>query len=240
MALIKSQNADPGHEAIVLDLGDLRRQAASMRETAQLQAQRIIADARVEAKRIMDGASQQGYDAGFAAGHGAGAEAGRLSGHAEALQHTAHSLQQLQQAWIAAAQKWDEQRGQMLIEARQSLLDLSMAIARKIVRRVPQIDPSIVVDQVAEAIRHVTRPCAVTITINPADKPLVEAAMPGLVQQFTATQHVTLAEDPAIAPGGCIVAYGRGRIDATLDVQLDRLVQSLLPESQENTDNPGA
>lgn len=233
MAMIKSSQTDMmSHQAIVLDLGDLRHQADTMRRAAETEAQRIIADAESRASQLgLDAAQQgraQGYAEGKAAGHALGLEAGRKEGFEAALAQHKQALDQIQDAWVAAARKWDEQRRQMLQEARQSLLKLAVEMARKIVHRIPEFDPSIVVDQVAAAIEHVARPCDISIRIHPEDRPLLEAAMPKLIQGFSATRHVTLADDPAVARGGCVLQYGRGRIDATLDTQLKRLIETML------------
>jgi flagellar assembly protein FliH len=228
MALIKSQQASMINDAIVLDLGDLRRQAAAMRQSAEVEAARIIAAAEQHAAGLGAIAEKKGYAEGFAKGQAEGFTAGQKTGHDAALTQASAAFQQLQAAWVAAAQRWDAERRQMLLEARQSLLQLAVEMARKIVHKVPQRDSSVITDQVAAAIEHVARPCDVSIAINPADRPLLEQAMPQLVLAFGQIQHVTLTDDPALERGGCILSYGKGRIDATLDTQLDRLIDEVL------------
>jgi flagellar assembly protein FliH len=240
MALIKSHSASDMNDAIVLDLGDLRRQATDLRGQAEAQAKRILADAREQARRLTEGAEAIGRQAGFDAGYAAGLEEGNKVGHVGGLAQASAALMKLQEAWIAAAQTWDEQRRQMVLEAQQSVLELAVEMARKIVQRVPRIDPSIVVDQVSAALDHVTRPCDVVITIHPQDRPLVEQALPALVRNLSQTQHASLAEDANIAPGGCVVTYGRGQIDATLKTQLDRLVHTLLGDEPPITTPPAS
>jgi flagellar biosynthesis/type III secretory pathway protein FliH len=233
MALIKSHNAAAVlQDAIVLDLGDLRRQADELKRRAHAQAQQIITEAREQARRLTENAEAKGFEAGFAAGQKAGHDAGRKQGHDQALRDTAASLTQLQDAWINAAHQWDAQRRTMVLDARQSLVALSVALAERIVRRVPQVDPSIITDQVAAALEHVARPCDVAIRIHPADRPLLTQAMPRLLAELTNVQHAALIDDDAIAPGGCLVTAGQGRIDATLDTQLAQLVDALLPLPQ--------
>lgn len=241
MALIKSHSAaEVVNGAVVLDLGDLRRQGEMLQQRARAEADRILAEARAQAQRLIDVAHGEGFDAGFKKGHAAGLEAGRKQGHDSALKDSAARLQRLEEAWINAAQQWDAQRRAMLLEARQSLLTLAVAMAEKIVRRVPHIDPTVVADQVAEAIDHVARPCDVAIRIHPTDVPLVEQAMPKLLQHVHQVQHVTLIDDETVSPGGCVVTYGAGRIDATLDTQLIRLIDTLLPQiGSQSTEPPG-
>lgn len=233
MALIKSHQArDLAHDAIVLDLGDLRRQAKVLIDRAHVEAQRLVDEGKAKADAMTADADRRGYDAGYARGEAEGRAAGQAAGRAEALAAYGQQLQQLQQAWIAAAQQWDADRRAMLIEARQSLLTLAIQMARKVVRRVPEVDPSIVVDQVAEAVAYVARPCDVTVRVHPEDRPLLDDAMPSLIEQLTQVEHATLVDDQTIQRGGCVVTYGQGRIDATLDTQLDRLIDTLMPREQ--------
>lgn len=233
MALIRNQQAAKlAEDAIVLDLGDLRRQGEQMKAAAKAQADQIIAEAREEARRLTDGAEQAGREIGYAAGHAEGLVAGRKEGHAEALAKSEAALAKLQEAWVNAAHQWDAERREMVAEARQSLLTLAVRMAEKIVRRVPRVEPSIVQDQVAEALSHVTGPCDARVAIHPDDRPLVEEALPGVVDQLGQVRHVTLLDDASVGRGGCIVRYGTGRIDATLDTQLRRLIETLLPDAE--------
>lgn len=230
MALIKSNIAgDVLSGAIVLDLGDLRRQGEAMKQRAQAEADRIMAAGREEAAKLTAGAEARGFDAGFQKGHAAGLEAGRKQGHDQALRDSAAKLQRLDEAWVAAARQWDAERRAMLLEAKQSLLALAVAMAEKIVHRVPQVDPGVIADQVAAAIEHVARPCDVAVCVNPADRALVEAALPGIVRQARELEHVNLTEDAAVTAGGCVVTYGSGRIDATLQTQLAGLIDTMMP-----------
>ncbi|QNN21452.1 hypothetical protein HED60_03915 [Planctomycetales bacterium ZRK34] len=239
MALIKSHQAqDLAHDAIVLDLGDLRRQARVLIDRANVEAQRIVDEGKAKAEAMTADADQRGYDAGYARGESEGRTAGEAAGRAEALAAYGQQLQQLQQAWISAAQQWDADRRTMLIEARQSLLTLAIQMAEKIVRRVPEVDPSIVVDQVAEAVAYVARPCDVTVRIHPEDRPLLDDAMPALVRQLGQVEHAALVDDDMIQRGGCVVTYGQGRIDATLNTQLDRLVDTLMPKHGDSQNTP--
>lgn len=244
MALIRNKEADQtAQDAVVLDLGDLRREADRLRKRAEAEAEQIREEARAEARRLTEGAEQRGYEAGYEKGHAEGREAGYQKGHAEALRQAESSLNQLQEAWVNAAKQWDAERREMVQEARQSLLRLAVRMAEKIVRRVPMLEPSVVQAQVEAAIEQVARPCDVKVWIHPEDRPLVKQALPRAVGQLSQSEHISLREDARMERGGCVVDYGTGRIDATLQTQIDRLVEALLPgeggEAGEEEQPPG-
>src|ERR1041385_6352615 len=107
MALLKSQDAEAlMRDAVVVDLSDPQSQADAIRRRATVQAAQILQNARQEADKIRAEA----------------AAAGREAGHAEALEQFGQSLDQLQDAWVRAAQQWDADRARMVEEAQRSLI----------------------------------------------------------------------------------------------------------------------
>ena len=62
----------------------------------------------------------------------------------------------------------------------------------------------------------------------PGHRSLMKRAMGRLLEKIDGCSHVELRDDPAVSRGGCIVTTARGRIDATIDRQIDRIVQTLL------------
>jgi len=231
MALIKRDNAkEAAKDAVVLDLSDLGRQAERLKEEAQAKADQIVQEAEQRARELVEGADQRGYDQGYQRGYDAGFETGKEQGRAEALQQQAEQLQQLQQVWTEALQQWEGDSARLQREAQQQVLQLARRLAEKVLHRQIAVDPSIVEDQLAHALSHVMRPIEVTVTIHPDDRPAVEEALPELVQQLSNVGQVELVEDPSMMRGGCRVRYGQGTIDASIETQLDRLVETILPK----------
>lgn len=237
MALIKhAATGSLEQEVIVLDLGDLRKQADDILRRAREQAQQILVDARAEAAQLRVEAEAAGQAEGKKAGYEAGHETGRQEGHAQAMTEMAAQMAAIQQSWTAALESWDAARRELLIDARQSLLELALAVARKIVQRLPTVDPAVVAEQVAKAIDYVMRPGDVTIRIHPEDRAVVAEALPALLTRATKLEHATLVDDEQVSRGGCVLDYGHGRVDATLDGQLDRIAEALMPDQDEAED----
>ncbi len=241
MAVIKNHNANNVlKNAIVLDLGDVARQAKLLREEAQTQAQQIIADARQEAetqsKIAYEESKKRGYDDGYKPSLEEGLKNGREQGRQEAYDNANEQLDMIQQSWIDAAQVWDTQRQEMYRDARRAVLDLTLSLAQKLVHRVIEVDPEVIVDQMTSVLACVLRPTDVTVRICPDDRPSLEQAMPRLMTQFTQVKHIHLIDDPDIKRGGCVVGYGQGEIDASIDTQMQRLIELIVPDHQANTD----
>ncbi len=216
-------------DAVVLDLGDLSRQAERLKEAAQARADQILREAREEAARLTAEAEGKGLEEGRARGFQEGYEQGVAQGRADALNQAKAELQRVQKLWQQAAGEVEAQRVALERDGRQAVLHLALRMAEKLVHRVVEVDETVIIDQLAHALGHVLRPVDVTVRINPTDRPVLEAAMPELLADFAQFKHVRLVDDAVIGPGGCVVSYGQGRVDATVETQLERIVRLILP-----------
>lgn len=231
MAVIKSHNSGTLlKDALVLDLGDVSRQAQRILAAAQAKARRLVADAErdtmVQRKQIHDDSVAQGYQEGLEKG----LEEGCQKGREEAYQQAGEQLGQVQQGWVDATSQLNDQRQAMDRNAKQAVLELAVRFAEKLTHRVIEADDQVVFGQIEAVLSQVLRPMDVTVGICPDDRQVLEEAMPQLLAQFTQIQRVHLVDDPQVGRGGCILNYGQGRIDATIQTQLRRLVELILPD----------
>ncbi len=231
MPLIKAtQHSSFPRDAIVLDLSDLSRQAAKLRSAAEVKASRIVADAEREAAALIEGAEARGFEQGQVEGFARGVEQGREQGRQEALAAASEGLGQLQQAWFDVARQLDGQRRELEREARQMVIEFALKVAEKLVHRVIEVDPTVIVDQVGAALANVLRPLEVIVRVHPDDKPLLEEALPDLMAEFQRLEHVKLTDDVEITRGGCVVTYGEGEVDGTVETQIRRVIDLILPD----------
>src|SRR5438067_518624 len=73
----------------------------------------------------------------------------------------------------------------------------------------------------------------VRIAINPKQNATLTKALPQLKLKWPSLEHVAIVEDESIAPGGCRISAGQGKVDASLDTQIDRIASELLPTAQD-------
>ena len=192
MALIKNTQAarivKPGFQ----DLGDLKRQAEESLAQARGEAQRIIERSRVEGQARVDEAVRDGYDQSMQKGYAAGQAEGRDEGRTEVLSELSRQIGELLASWTKALETWESQRASMLLDAREDILKLAIAMGEKITHRVIETEPATVVDQVAEALALLAKPTAVTISINPADRSIVQSVLGDLVESMNLCTHIVL------------------------------------------------
>jgi flagellar assembly protein FliH len=233
MAVIKRQHASGLlKEAIVLDLGDIAQQGARIEAAAHAKAKQIEEAAQQRADELTKHASAEGFEQGRTAGLEAGQAEGRQQGHDAAFQEMAEQLTQLQQNWSEAAQQWETQRLTLETQAQQNVIELALRLTEKIVHRAVRIDNQVVLDQVRAALTHALGDHDVTVRISPDDRGVCDTAMPAFLDEMARFKHISITEDSAIGRGGCVIDFGLGQVDATLETQLRRAVELLLPEAE--------
>ncbi|MDY7109691.1 MAG: FliH/SctL family protein [Planctomycetota bacterium] len=237
MPLIKGANsARVVRHAVVLDLGDLNRQAEEIIDEARAEAGRIVADARAEAQSLIDGAAERGHAEGVERGLTEGRTRGEEEGRQSTSEEYRDRFNALSQSFTEALKRWEEQRRAMFLAAREDVLAFALAMGRKVIGRVIELDRTVIEDQLRESLALLSRPSMMTVVIHPDDRPLVEAVLPTLLAELTRCEHADIAEDASITPGGCVIRTGDGLVDATIENQIDRIVRTLLPERDDRAE----
>lgn len=231
MALIKSSNTGGLVTQGFEDLGDLKHQASEIVGAARIEAGKVLDAARAEATAQVGDAVPRGLAQGREQGLAEGRAEGERLGREEAIGRFTEQFEALAASWTAALGEFETLRQDMVQAARQDIVELAVTMAGKIARRTIDADPDVVKDQVAEALSLVTGPSRVTVSINPEDRALVKSVLPALCERLSASADVELRDDPDIERGGCVLTTGSGRIDATLQTQLQRMAEALVPEA---------
>jgi len=230
MAVIKNgQSGGLIREPAALDLGDLRQQGRAIVEGARREAERLIAAAHEEVRGIVETASERGHAAGWMRGVEEGRIEGRQQARAEALEEFRAAFAALERSWKSALEQWQDARRRLLAYAREDVLELALAVARKVIHRNIEHDPSLVVDQIAAALSLVMQASRLSIAVNPADRKIVELALPEILHAAKQSCDVVIVDGDEVERGGCVINTGRGSVDANISVQIERIVEMLLP-----------
>lgn len=223
--------------AVVLDLGDIQRAGEQLIRSAHEESSRIISEARREREQIIKGAEELGRSEGYEAGHTEGLEAGHAEGRAAALQEWSARLEELVSAWLTALVSFEGERDEILSQARHDVLELALAIARHITKRVVRVDPGVIEAQLRETLSLVLDPTRLVIEVHPDDITRAEDVLPSLLDRLARATHAELAPRSDIEPGSVILHTANGRIDAAIDTQLRRIAESLLPDRSDHAPN---
>lgn len=179
---------------------------------------RAVVDARAEARRILADAERAAEET-----------RGRAERAAEELREAAYqeglesALAELNQVLLEA----HERRDAALAGAERDVLRLAVKLAEKIIGREIERDDSTLADIVSAALRHARQQEALTVRVNPADLPRVQAHRDRLDPSGRA-RFIDLVADPRVGHGGCVIEGESGTVDARLDTQLRVLERALL------------
>lgn len=186
-----------------------RSQAATILLNARSQARAIFADAQATAHAVAAAERQQAWDSGYA------------DGAAQARRQGAVAVQQLGALVANAALAHEESARNMDEEA----LALVIAITREVVRREIATAPETILLIARAALNELSLTTSVLLRVHPDDQEVLQAQVPAL--GLAPSIHVSVVADETIAPGGCLVESGAGRIDGTLEGRLARIEAQL-------------
>lgn len=110
-------------------------------------------------------------------------------------------------------------RGRLRKEAERDVVQLSLAIARRVLRRELSVDPEALQGLVRTAFERVEMREVHRVRVRPADA----AAITEYLARAGGTQKVETAPDPGLEAGAIIVESARGNLDASLDTQLSEI-----------------
>lgn len=233
MAVIKRADAQSvEREAVVLDLGDIARQAELLRRRAREQAEAIVEEARAEREKLIADARELGFSTGLDAGYREGYAQGEEEGREASTRAARVKLDEIERAWTAALDDFADQRHHLLVECKENVVRLALSIAERVIHRAVDADTRVVLAQVEHALRLIGRPTRLSVAVHPDDGAMVRRALPSISARLGALEHVVLEEDSNIERGGCVVRTAEGgEIDASLATQISRIAQTLIPQS---------
>lgn len=224
-------------EATVMNLGDLHQQGQTVIRVATEQAEKILQDARAERERLIADAEQTGREQGFRAGHSEGIEAGKKEGFDQALAEHNEKITALITNWEQTLGAFSRARDTMYQHARRDVIELGVRIAQRIIRRMVKHDPGVVQTQIQSVLDTLARPTGLVLRVNPEDLAYAETVLPGLIADCMNCAHAEVVGDPEVSAGSCVAeTEGRGVVDASIETQLTRIVEELIPDQAEQAE----
>ena len=159
---------------------------------------------------------REAFAKGFAQGELAGAEAAGQRGEMM-LHRLMQTLEELTQV-----------RAQMIHQTERQMVQLALAVARRVVQREVSLDPDLLIAMARVAMERLGETAQVKVRLHPED---YEAAGAARVAQL-AGSNVTIVADGHLNRGGCRIESDMGMLDAGVDAQLQEIARALLGEDE--------
>lgn len=210
-------------------------------EDLQQKGENYLAEVRAEATKILNSARLQS-EAECRQLHKTAVDAGHKEGLREAAESIEKQIQQQVEQQLAdrlktitpavqqAAVQLKEERDRWVNRWETQAIELSVAIAGKLIRRELAQRPEIAQSMLAEALQLAAGESRIQIRLNPRD---LERMGMNPIEQIIAlsgcAEAITIP-DPQLAEGDCILETKHGSIDARLETLLNRITDELLDE----------
>ena len=118
-------------------------------------------------------------------------------------------------------------RQEILKQHEKEILDLTFAIAEKIVHRLTRLDESRIKEAVYNALNLAMEKSKIILNVNPEDYDYIEKLRPELFKKYKDLKSITVTSDPSVTRGGCYLKTPYGDIDAGIETQLEKIYQCL-------------
>ncbi|MFF2888073.1 FliH/SctL family protein [Paenibacillus sp. NPDC057967] len=230
--------AEPGpdEETVMLRdqiLEDAETFAENRLQETEQECEKMLADAQAQIdvwwleKREADElasteARTSGYEQGYAEGKTA-SEAqlrqnweSKISEAAEVLQHAYAS------------------REQIIQEAEPFLVELSCAIAEKIIGQQLSLTPDVTIDMIRRSLSRRREQGVITLCVAPSQLTFVQAAREELHASIDSQAELQILPDSSVKDNGCVIRSAYGSIDARIDTQLSEIKRELIALAHQN------
>jgi len=226
-AVIRRENLTSGRS---YSFADVEREAGEIIARANAEAERLLAGTRRQIAAAHEQAQHQATtrqrearEQGLVQGRHNGFEAAKQEARAAAIQAAQDELRQLTQALRAAFSEYEHNKHGLLAVAEAGLIELALAIARRVCKTVAEASPDPAHANVRALLELVRHQDDLQVRLHPVDHKLLATAPENLVAQAADLQHVQLIADPTVERGGCVLTSRDGTLDANISTQLDRI-----------------
>ncbi len=176
---------------------------------------------------------------------------GKLEGQQSCQEDKQAQLSELRsaiKAFTQACSEVDNLHEELLEQSHGDMINLVIALSRKIIGREVATGRDVIADTLQNAIAMAMKHDEYDIWVNPDDLAVVEKMVPDLINSMQQLNHVTLKTDKEILRGGCRLDSDICTVDATIEAQL-QTARELFEEKnssndirpdKNNGDNPSA
>jgi flagellar assembly protein FliH len=182
---------------------------------AEFQAQKLMEEARRSARTLLEEARREGA----------------LQGRAQGLTEARGRLQALAQDLEGAAAQLVEATSTFQGRSEAVVIELSLALAARILQTEIIRDPAVLVPAVQAAVKAIPAPTALLLRIHPDLASLLEAHRETLQEAAPDGVTIRIVADPTVPPGGAVVEAPDVAVDATFTAQLTEAGRRLREEA---------
>ena len=193
-------------------------QAQQLVEQAKQECANLIEAAKKEAttesSQIKEMAQKEGYEAGYKQG----------------FEEGTNSLEEKFKALELFAQSQYDIKHNIIKSAELDIVDLVLAIARKVCKKSLDEDIEILKNITVDAIKQLKDKECITITISPELAEKIYSISDKLKEEVPKLNSIRIIEDANVSADGTIVETPLSRVDSRLKTQIDQIAEKMMSE----------
>lgn len=208
-------------------LHDTSQECERMLNEAEQQIEVWWLQKRAEDEAAFESSRKEGYEHGYAQG-------------------TDAALEQLQQSWQSKIAEAEEalkgayaMREQIIQEAEPFLVELSVAIAEKIIGQQLASAPEMSVELIRKSLSRRREQGIITLCVAPSQLAFVQAAREELHTAIDSQAELHILPDSSVKDHGCVIRSAYGSIDARIDTQLSEIKRELFQLAHQSIEERG-
>jgi flagellar assembly protein FliH len=213
---------------VAFNFEDLRQKGEEYMTGVRAEADALLAAARKEVESLREQARKEGRDAGRAEGLQAAQLTVEQQVAQRAEQVAALRFKTALPALEKAAAALQSERDDWLVRWESTAVELSVAVAGKLVRGVIEVETARVRTMLRDVLQLAAGQSQVVIHLAPADVEQLGVDAAELVRSTSGCADARLIADPELGQGDCRIVTQHGEIDARIETMLDRITAELL------------
>lgn len=108
------------------------------------------------------------------------------------------------------------------------ILQISVDIARKIIKKEVESDPQILINTIIDILKTVSKnEPKIVIRVKPQAVQFIKDTIPNITYQYGIDSKINIVADPSVEEGGCIFQTNNGIVDASVETQLEIIKKTL-------------
>lgn len=193
-----------------------REQAEQLREQARQDIEQWWAEQRAMDAETSETARQAGFESGY--------QDGFQQAEQSVMQQYSETISTVRGLLEGAFEK----KRMIIEEAEPFLLDVSTAIAGKIVRRQLELNPEWIIGMTKDMLSRKKAKGQLTLCVSPAQFHFLYEAREELMLAVDSQAELLIVPDMSVQDEGCVIRSDYGSMDARIDTQLQEIKQALL------------
>ncbi|MEK4510307.1 FliH/SctL family protein [Paenibacillus sp. FSL K6-2524] len=208
-------------------LSDAKDFAERQVREASEQSERLLAEAkeqietwwqerRVQDEDLIEALKSEGFSQGY--------EEGKV----QAEQTLQNKINVMMAEATAVLEEAHIEKGRIIQEAEPFLVELSCAIAEKIIDKQLDLEPEYTLELIKGNLSRKREQGLLTLCVSPSHFAFVQAAREELSLAIDSQAELQILPDPTVKDRGCVIRSSFGSVDARVDTQLSEIKKELL------------